>query len=281
MKRQSGNTKSFSEVERLLEVEPDLAFARRARIIFQNLKLSEGEKVLDVGCGRGFYLKAITKIFPKAEIFGIDKSQKYLKVARKFLDENRAELVLGDAKKLPFKDNFFDRIIASEVLEHIEDDQKAISEIYRVLRPGEVGIITVPNRDYPFLWDPLNWVLEKLFQQHIPSRIWWLAGIWADHQRLYDKNELTMKLKKVGFKIEKIWQATYCCLPFSHFLLYGIGKNLVEKGYLQEFNRFNQNIRPSFLSRIFLWLARKVDGLNKKRTDLSPSVNIIAKIRKL
>ena len=54
---------------------------------------------------------------------------------------------------------------------------------------------------------------------------------WKSHL----KNEFEKDLKFVGFKIEKIWQATHYCLPFSHFLLYGIGKNLVEKGFLNSF----------------------------------------------
>ncbi len=159
------------EISNLIIREPDPAFARRARIILENLELKGEEKVLEVGCGRGFYLKALKTIWPNLKVTGLDINPKYLVQARKFLGPIKANLVLGDATSLPFSNCEFDRIIASEVLEHIPDDLQALSEMYRVLKPGGIVIITVPNKNYPFLWDPLNWILEKFFHCHIPSNI--------------------------------------------------------------------------------------------------------------
>ncbi len=164
-------------------------------------------------------------------------------------------LIKADATNLPFSDKTFDRVIASEILEHIPNDQKAISEIYRVLKPGSIAMITVPNKNYPFFWDPLNWLLERIYSWHVPSNIWWLAGIWADHERLYDENGLKNKLEKVGFKIEKVWYSTHFCFPFSHFLLYGIGKNLVEKGLAQNFSRFSKTLHGSIFKEIVLFVG--------------------------
>jgi len=269
------------QVDQILKFEPDPAFARRARIIFENLDQKGNEKVLEVGCGRGFYLNALSRCFPKLKITGIDLSPERLDKARDFIGQSRVELLQADVTSLPFKNNSFDRIIAAEILEHVKDDQRAISEIYRVLRPGGLVMITVPNKDYPFLWDPLNWVLEKIFNWHIPSNIWWLAGIWADHVRLYDRDDLITKFKKVGFKIRKIWRATHFCFPFSHFLLYGLGKNLVEKGLLENFNRFRTD-KPSFFNKIVLWPIRKVDEWNERVLGKSAEVfvNLILKVQK-
>lgn len=268
----------LKKVEEILKAEPDPAFARRARIIFANLELKNGQKILDVGCGRGFYLKTLGALGLKLNLHGIDLNQKYLDVAQRIV-KKPVHLTKAEATNLPFRKNSFDRIIASEILEHIPNDEKAISEIYRVLRPNGIAMITVPNKNYPFFWDPLNWSLERLFNWHLPSNIWWLAGLWADHLRLYEKKELGKKLKKAGFKIKKTWNTTHYCFPFSHFLLYGIGKNLVEKGFFKSFNRFEPQTNSFLLDKLLLSPLRQFDGFNKDCSSFS-SVNIVLKLRK-
>jgi len=267
------------KVNQILNYEPDPAFARRAGIIFENLNLFGDEKVLEIGCGRGFYLKTLIEIFPDLKITGIDLKEEYLSTAKKFINNEKIELLKADATKLPFKNETFDRIIASEILEHIIDDQKAISEIFRVLKPEGLVMITVPNKNYPFFWDPLNWILEKLIHWHLPANIWWLAGLWADHVRLYDFSELQNKFQKAGFKIDKSWFATHYCFPFSHFLLYGIGKNLVEKGLFPNCNRFSGHLKPTKLRKILFWPILKVDSFNKK-AGKTTSVNLVLRVVK-
>ena len=268
-------------VNQFLMAEPDPAFARRAKIIFENLELSLGQKILDVGCGRGFYLKVLSSLHLNLDIYGLDFNPEYLKLATETLKEEKACLLKGDITNLPFKDNFFDRVIASEILEHIRDDQKAIKEIFRVLKPNGVAVITVPYENYPFFWDPLNFLLERLFKTHVNKDIWWLAGIWADHERLYGKRELKEKLVKEGLVVKREFFSTTHCFPFSHFLLYGLGKNLLEIGLLGNFNRFRTN-KPSLLNKIMLWPIRKVDEQNERQTGKSAEafVNLILKVQK-
>lgn len=268
------------KINQILKYEPDPAFARRAGIIFENLNLFGNEKILEIGCGRGFYLKTLIDVLPDLGITGIDLNKKYLSVAKKFIDNEEVKLINADATNLPLKNETFDRIIATEILEHIPDDQKAISEMFRVLKPGGIAMITVPNKNYPFFWDPLNWTLERICGRHIPSNIWWLAGIWADHVRLYGENELRKKIEKEGFKIEKVWYSTHYCFPFSHFLLYGIGKNLVEKGVFPDMNRFGKMKDSAPLKKILLWPIRKMDSLNIKINKQSASMNLVFKLVK-
>jgi len=271
----------LAKVNKILEGEPDPAFARRARIIFENLNLKGNEKVLEIGCGRGFYLKTLIDIWPMLEVVGVDLNERYLSLAKKFIRNDKVKLLKADATNLPFANKTFDRIIASEVLEHIRDDEKAISEMYRVLRPGGIAIVTVPNRNYPFCWDPLNWVLERTFNWHIPSNIWWLAGIWADHVRLYDEEELRNEIEKAGFKVKKIWQATHYCFPFSHFLLYGIGKNFVEKGLVSNMSRFSLDRSKNIFTKLTLSLIYFFDNYNNDSSGKElTSMNLIFKIKK-
>ena len=76
----------LKRVNEILKYESDPGFARRARIIFGNLDLSGGEKILEVGCGRGFYLKTLTDVLPSLSITGVDLNEKYLQEAIKFID---------------------------------------------------------------------------------------------------------------------------------------------------------------------------------------------------
>lgn len=244
----------------MLASELDPAFKRRARIILENLNMKGGDKVLDVGCGRGFYLNAISQLYPRAEVTGVDSNLKYIETAKKI---TKGKVILGDATKLPFPDNYFDRIICSEVLEHIANDNLAISEIHRVLKRRGEAFISVPNKNYPLWLDPINYTLEKLTGYHVPSNRWWLAGIWADHVRLYGEAEIIGKLEGEGLKVKKVWRATRWGMWLEHFLLYAIGKNMVEMGWLKQFNRFNTRPKNSKLLMAVLsvvgWFDRKND----------------------
>jgi ubiquinone/menaquinone biosynthesis C-methylase UbiE len=73
----------------------------------------------------------------------------------------------ADIYTLPYPDNTFDAAILSEVLEHLERDVDALREVLRVLKPGGVVAITVPNASYPFWWDPINKTLETVLHRHI------------------------------------------------------------------------------------------------------------------
>lgn len=265
-----------------LSKEVDPAFRRRARIVIEQLDLKPGEKILEAGCGRGFYGNLIGSFFPRTLYVGIDINENYLQVAKTFATTKNVKFNKADATKLPFENETFDKVLCTEALEHIENDRKVLSEIYRVLKPKGIVLITVPNKNYPFFWDPVNWLLERSLHTHIPSRIWWLAGIWADHIRLYTESELVSKLQSTRFTIQNVWRSTHYSFPFSHFLLYGIGKNIVEVGLCKSFSRFSNKSRGSFFTDLSLHLFNLFDAKNEN-TVLSQNnsfLNIIIKVKK-
>jgi SAM-dependent methyltransferase len=94
----------------------------------------------------------------------------------------------GDATRLPFDDGTFDRVITSEVLEHIQDDVAAIAELARVLRPGGTFACTVPS------WWPekINWKLSD--EYHAPKSV-------GGHVRIYSRTELEAKLRAAGLDV--------------------------------------------------------------------------------
>jgi SAM-dependent methyltransferase len=212
----------------LTRKEADMAFKRRAWTIFEWLGATNGQTILDCGCGRGFYIKMLRHL-GTARLFGIDLELPYLRKARKNTADLPAVLVSNASiYDLPFPDATFDAVLLSEILEHVDWDVTALGEVRRVLKPGGLALITVPHADYPFWWDPINKTLETLFGTHIARGP--LAGIWAFHVRLYTPERLREAAMAAGFEVEEERSFTHHSFPFVHNLLYGLGKPLLESG---------------------------------------------------
>lgn len=257
----------------MLRNEADLAAKRRVMVVLEYLDTQPGDLVLDCGCGLGWFLKVIGEL-TDCRLVGLDIDQARLKRARREVGD-RAALVLGTAAALPFPTATFDKVVLSEVLEHLADDLGALQEVWRVLRPGGRVAITVPNHDYPFLWDPVNWVRERLGLP--PIRRGLFGGLWTDHLRLYYRTELIDLVNQAGFLLEDVRQLVHYCFPFAHNLVYGIGKPLVEKGILAHADRFRYEERPRFdpvaLGR---WVFNLIDRLNHPVSDDGKSTVCLA-----
>lgn len=274
------------QIECLLRNESDMAFKRRVPLLLEYLELKDADRVLDCGCGMGFYLKTLSVLGRYVPV-GLDSDTKPLRFARQELGDSAA-LVRGDVLALPYVDESFDKVIMAEVLEHLEDDCQGAGEVWRVLRTGGVLALSVPHRDYPFYWDPINRTLETLFEH--PIRSGPLAGIWANHYRLYRPDEVIEVLEKAGFSVEDVQEHTHYCFPFVHNIVYGLGKPLIEHGLLPEFvsqsaHRFRSEENSGNPLNPMNWvltILNWVDQLNETR-DLSSKrtfVNIVVKARK-
>jgi ubiquinone/menaquinone biosynthesis C-methylase UbiE len=212
--------------------EADMAFKKRVQTVFEWIEPSDDKLILDMPCGRGFYLNMIRYV-SKCRLVGADLDWDVMLKAKRNVG-HLPDITLSNCNiyTLPFPDNSFDAAILSEVLEHIDDDVAGLKEIYRVLKPGGVVAITVPNADYPFWWDPINKTLETLFHRHIQHGTF--AGIWANHVRLYTRDQLSAAVLGAGFTLEEQRAFTHNSFPFIHNLVYGIGKPLLESGVMPE-----------------------------------------------
>ena len=217
-------------IRQLLRNEVDMSFRRRVRTVFEWIPLQADSLVLDLPCGRGFYLNLLRHV-SDCPLLGFDLDRPVLQVAQRHAG-GLPRLLLGrvNAMALPLSANCVDVIILSELLEHVGDDLAVLRECLRVLKPGGVIVITVPNADFPFAWDPLNKSLQALFGRVI--RRGPLAGIWANHERLYTRQQLRECVLAAGLQVEAERAFTHHALPFSHFLLYGLGRPLLEAGML-------------------------------------------------
>ena len=163
---------------------PHIGVRERARIILNEIKKISPGKFLDAGCGIGLYsFSAYSKGF---DILGVDIDEEKINIAKKIAEKKKASIKfqVEDLTRLRLKDEF-DLIICSEVLEHINDDKKAMDNLAKALKNNGRLIITVPR-------------LSK-YSSYIKN------SEKFGHVRLgYDENELKDVLEKKSLKIEKI-----------------------------------------------------------------------------
>lgn len=157
--------------------------------IIKNLfdKKDPSLKILDAGCGSGFMLSALHDYY--GEGFGIDMSPEAIEFGKQF---SKSKLMVGNAEKLDFKDAEFDCIVSTDAFEHIPDDNAAMREAYRVLKPGGFIIIYTPSEEG--VLSKTEWV--ELYHQSEKS--------YLLDQRYYTIQSLSDLAKGAGFSIEYV-----------------------------------------------------------------------------
>lgn len=253
----------------LLDSTGDMALKRRARRIIEGLNIKKGDKILEIGCGDGYYLHLISTLYKNVEIVGFDIDKDALTSAKINLKGKKVKLIYGDILKgLPFKDDSFDKVIMSEVAEHLKDDKKGFLEAKRVLKKKGIISITVPCADYPLFWDPVNKVREYLFGTHFKEGFW--AGLWNKHIRLYKVDGLKRRLSSLGFKTSEVVALTYFCLPFNHFLVNltarAIHSGKMDPNLKSSLNKYEITPKRSAILNVAFKTVNIIDKLN----DLIP-----------
>ena len=209
--------------------EADTAFRRRARIlggwIAEALGATPDLRLADIGCGRGFYLPLYRDLGVR-HVVAVEGVEANIRAARPRASE--ATLVCGNAESLPLPDGSLDIVVMSEVIEHFPQEAPPLAEALRVLKPGGRLLASVPNANYPALWDPINWSRERLGLK--PVRDGFFGGIWAGHERLYTPGQLEALIAGAGFRVDEVSTHTRRCMPFIHNVVYGLGKTMLDKG---------------------------------------------------
>ncbi|HWI17192.1 MAG TPA: class I SAM-dependent methyltransferase [Vicinamibacterales bacterium] len=134
--------------------------------------------VLEVGCGIGGVIGSLRQL-PNLRLTGSEIYIHGLRYAKSRLPD--VEFIQLDATNIPFREAF-DVIGAFDVLEHIPDDERAMSEVAKTVRPGGLFIVTVPQ--YPWMWSRLDDLVH--------------------HKRRYTRRELVGKLEKAGFEVRYV-----------------------------------------------------------------------------
>lgn len=136
-------------VFKLLGYPLSVYFRQRARVIMRYLSPKNNEKILDAGCGIGYYAFELATKFG-CKVNGVDTDADDIELAKRIIEKKQvsnAKFDVCDISGLKFPDQSFDKIILSEVLEHIVDDVGVLGELNRVLKPHGYLIISTPHVD--------------------------------------------------------------------------------------------------------------------------------------
>ncbi|MEA3345896.1 MAG: class I SAM-dependent methyltransferase [Chloroflexota bacterium] len=173
-------------------------FGQERRLGFiQRYAPLEGKRILDVGCGVGMYARAMQAFSER--VYGMDVDAERAAQARRLLPN----IVVAPAERLPFASGFFEVVLLHEVIEHVEDDRRAIQEVYRVLAPGGRMVIFAPNRLYPLETHGFFWQGKYHFG-NIPLINWLpdpLRGRLAPHVRAYTRRDLRRLLDGLPIRV--------------------------------------------------------------------------------
>jgi SAM-dependent methyltransferase len=184
---------------------------------FQNMK-----NFLEIGSGTGFVLSGVASAFPEVSLSASEIDSAGLPFVRQRAPG--ANIFQMDARQIPFKEEF-DVIGAFDVIEHIEEDEEVLSQIYNACKPGGGVIITVPQ--HPSLWSEVD--------------------VFSCHKRRYTRKELVGKIKGAGFEIVETISFMSFLLPV---MLLSRLKNISKK----DFDPIQELILPGFLNRILEWV---------------------------
>jgi SAM-dependent methyltransferase len=174
---------------------------------FDRLCIGPSTKVIDVGCGAGRH--AFEAYRRGADVIAFDRDEGELRSVETILQAMAesgeapaaasAKVVVGDALNLPYPNGTFDCVIASEILEHITQDDAAIAELIRVLKVGGTLAVTVPR----WLPEQVCWLLSDQYHANL-----------GGHIRIYRASELRDKIVSTGLELRHTHHAHALHSPF-------------------------------------------------------------------
>jgi len=190
----------------------------RLRAVWNYLDIKPGMLVLDVGCGRGEIL--VHCGLHNVQAVGIDYSPVALKLAcysiREIITTEKdfriPGLVLGNAQWLPFPDNAFERVIMSDIVEHLYQSEleSALREVHRILAPGGMLVVhTMPNLWYYRYGYPLFRLVQKLRGIQLPVDPRERYRFHEVHVNEQSPRSLNATLSRIGFSRWRVWLYDY------------------------------------------------------------------------
>ena len=187
----AGSRDFFKQYDSLREKNELPAFARALHEYDQ----FKGKRVLEVGCGNAYTLGRYAQ--HGAEVYGLDISEAAIRISLQRFEYQglRGDFRVGNAERLPYASDYFDCICSMGVLHHVPDPTKAISEIYRCLKPGGRLIVMFYHKNsilYRIVMPIKSLVSGKNLQRVVNE----VDGIGNPKGEVYSKGELRYLLRR-------------------------------------------------------------------------------------
>lgn len=193
---------------------------KRLLIVFDQMLGSQdlqGKRLLDAGSGTGWFSKAAHE--RGADVYSLDIGLNLLNIVGQKCGSKKT---VGSVLRIPFADNTFDHVVNTEVIEHTPAPMQVIPELYRVLKPGGVLVLTVPNRIWHFSVVIAN-ALNLRPYEGFENWVYW--------------GQLRRRLEECGFRIGEM--KGFHIVPFVSSRLYGL---------IDCFDRFDTSLGPIMLN---------------------------------
>lgn len=218
-----------------------------SKVIF-HLKKTKSKKVLDVGCGAGKIISLIKD--NDYEIIGVEIDNKAYLIAKENAgNKKNCKIILGDILNIKLKNEYFDAVICSEVIEHTDKPDLIIDKISALLKKDGILILTTPH--------------DKC--------LWTVLDEYAEHKKRYEINEIRDLLKK--FKIIDLYTVGF---PFMavFFIFYNLFCKLLRI-------KHRGGWRDSNISAIYYYLFGLLLKIDDMFNELKLGTNIIIVVQKI
>ena len=200
----------------------------------------KGKKILDAGCGRGELTRELFKKAAPCKLVACDIDKSALQEFKNNISDEAISFVKCDVHKLPFKNQAFDAVLMFDVLEHLKHPDQALSEIYRVLKPGELFHLVVPCEADLFTLD--GWV-NKLFRKNLKEKP-------IGHIQQFTYKKVLDMLAESGFAVQTTAFSYYFLYQFIS-LVYFAYANLIKGGkYIQLVGFSKPNVFSNILVQV-------------------------------
>jgi arsenite methyltransferase len=165
--------------------------AQRFETIRQ-LNLSDGERVLDIGCGPGYLCESMGEIVGRhGAVVGIDISSDLIALCNRRKASTQLSYAVGDATNINQTDASFDVVVCTQVAEYVPDVDRVLSEAFRVLKPGGRTVFVATD------WDAVVWHSED------PERMALVMELWEEHcAHPHLPRSMAYRLIHAGFRFD-------------------------------------------------------------------------------
>jgi len=224
-------------------------FVGRRRLFTAELNLMDlpsNSAILDVGTSTGTNLRMLRGL-GYTNVSGLDFSVEAIQFCE---NKGFTGVYQGDICSMPFDDGVFDLVLATDIIEHVDDDRKALAEIERVLKPGGRGVITVPAFDF----------------------LWGLQDRVAQHKRRYTINELLSAIRTANLNIITSYYFNYIL-----FVPIFIARRIIDTVGIKARSEADINNVPL---NFFLKYLFKMDVLSSRRIKPPFGVSALAIVEK-
>lgn len=230
------------------EAYRDLGAIKHKDYVLHLLDPKKEEKILDVGCEAGAMM--VYAGLMGAEVYGLDICPESAEKANNYLAKYsiKGKAVVGDARKINFPDNYFDKVISSDFFEHmsLKDNIQVLNEIKRVVKPGGIIVIKTPNLTYLKFSRVYKMLIRLIkFKNPFSVIIPHTTGDCHQHIGLLNKGMLVKAIKAAGF------------LNFNFY--YDTNSKVERVNYsLGEFLAWNQFLRNIFSEELIVLIRKPI-----------------------